>query len=93
MHLADGLVMDHINECPGHNGQFDCRTGEPALSPVCEALKTYPIKVEDGIILINFDNSKDIFMLSRSKLLASLLIRRRFAVSKRLNEFPLDCRK
>ena len=53
VHLADGLVMGHIIECPGHNGQFDYRTGEPARSPVCEALKTYPVKVEDGVILLN----------------------------------------
>ena len=30
VHLAEGLVMEHIIEYPGHNGQFDSRTGEPA---------------------------------------------------------------
>ena len=25
--LCDGLVMDHLIECPKHNGQFDYRTG------------------------------------------------------------------
>jgi 3-phenylpropionate/trans-cinnamate dioxygenase ferredoxin reductase subunit len=28
VHLADGLVMDNIIECPKHNGRFDYRTGE-----------------------------------------------------------------
>lgn len=28
VHLADGLVMDNISECPKHNGRFDYRTGE-----------------------------------------------------------------
>jgi len=51
-HLADGLVMDHIIECPKHNGQFDYRTGAPKRAPVCEALRTYPVKVEDGRVLI-----------------------------------------
>lgn len=23
IHLADGLVMDHVIECPKHNGRFD----------------------------------------------------------------------
>ncbi len=51
-HLADGLVMDHIIECPKHNGQFDYRTGAPKRVPVCEALRTYPVKVEAGRVLI-----------------------------------------
>jgi 3-phenylpropionate/trans-cinnamate dioxygenase ferredoxin subunit len=51
-HLADGLVMDHIIECPKHNGQFDYRTGKPKRIPVCEALRTYPTKVEGGRVLI-----------------------------------------
>ena len=52
-HLADGLVMDYIIECPMHNGQFDYRTGEPKRAPVCEALGTYPVKVEDGEVYID----------------------------------------
>ena len=51
-HLADGLVMDHLIECPKHNGQFDYRTGAPKRAPVCEALRTYPVKVEAGRVLI-----------------------------------------
>lgn len=52
VHLADGLVMDHIIECPKHNGQFDYRDGSPKRVPVCEALGTYPTKVENGRVLI-----------------------------------------
>ena len=33
VHLADGLVMDHVIECPKHNGQFDYRTGEALRMP------------------------------------------------------------
>ena len=50
--MADGLVMDHIIECPKHNGQFDYRDGSPKRVPVCEALGTYPTKVENGRVLI-----------------------------------------
>lgn len=53
IHLADGLVMDHIIECPGHNGQFDYRTGEPRRSPVCEALRTYPVRLDGDDVLID----------------------------------------
>lgn len=52
VHLEDGLVMDYIIECPKHNGQFDYRTGEAKRAPVCVNLKTYPVKVEGGRVLI-----------------------------------------
>ena len=52
IHLADGLVMDHIIECPKHNGRFDYRTGAAKGAPVCVDLRTYPVKVEDGTVFI-----------------------------------------
>lgn len=52
VHLADGLVMDYVIECPKHNGQFDYRTGEAKRAPVCVNLKTYRVKVEDGSVFI-----------------------------------------
>jgi 3-phenylpropionate/trans-cinnamate dioxygenase ferredoxin subunit len=52
VHLCDGLVMGHLIECPKHNGQFDYRTGEAKRAPVCDNLKTYPIKVEGGRVFI-----------------------------------------
>lgn len=51
VHLADGLVMDYVIECPKHNGQFDYRNGEPLRAPVCEKLASYPVKVESGRVL------------------------------------------
>jgi 3-phenylpropionate/trans-cinnamate dioxygenase ferredoxin subunit len=53
VHLADGLVMDNIIECPMHNGRFDYRTGAAKGAPVCIDLKTYPVKVEGGRLLID----------------------------------------
>src|ERR1700738_2383587 len=55
VHLADGLVMDYIIECPKHNGRFDYRTGAAKGAPVCIDLKTYPVKVEVGKVFINLD--------------------------------------
>ena len=52
VHLADGLVMDYVIECPKHNGQFDYRTGEAKRAPVCINLKTYPVKVEGTRVFI-----------------------------------------
>jgi 3-phenylpropionate/trans-cinnamate dioxygenase ferredoxin component len=53
VHLADGLVMDHVIECPKHNGRFDYRTGEPKGAPVCIRLQTYPARVEGGRVLVD----------------------------------------
>ena len=52
VHLAGGLVMDNIIECPKHNGRFDYRTGQAKGAPVCVDLKTYPVKVEAGKVFI-----------------------------------------
>ena len=52
IHLAGGLVMDDIIECPKHNGRFDYKTGEAKGAPVCIDLQTYPVKVEGGTVYI-----------------------------------------
>ena len=52
VHLADGLVMDYIIECPKHNGRFDYRTGAAKGAPVCINLKTYKTKVDNGDVFI-----------------------------------------
>ena len=52
VHLSDGLVMEHVIECPKHNGRFDIRDGRALGAPVCVNLKTYPAKVEGGQVLV-----------------------------------------
>ena len=51
-HLADGLVIDDVVECPLHQGRFHIPSGKAKSPPVCIDLKTYPVKVEDGAIFI-----------------------------------------
>jgi 3-phenylpropionate/trans-cinnamate dioxygenase ferredoxin subunit len=53
VHLADGLVIGHVIECPKHNGRFDYRTGEAKGAPVCVKLRTYPVRVEGGTVYID----------------------------------------
>jgi len=53
IHLADGLVMDNVIECPKHNGRFDYTDGSALGAPVCVNLQTYPVKVEDGQVFIS----------------------------------------
>jgi 3-phenylpropionate/trans-cinnamate dioxygenase ferredoxin component len=52
VHLCDGLVQEHVIECPKHNGRFDIRDGRALGAPVCVNLKTYPVKIEDGQIFL-----------------------------------------
>ena len=53
VHLADGLVMGSIIECPKHNGRFDYRNGEAKGAPVCVNLRVHAVKVEDGKVMID----------------------------------------
>ncbi|KQS88048.1 MULTISPECIES: MocE family 2Fe-2S type ferredoxin [unclassified Rhizobium] len=52
VHLADGLVMDGMIECPKHSAQFDYKTGEATRAPACINLRTFPVKVENGNVFI-----------------------------------------
>lgn len=52
VHLADGLVMGSIIECPKHNGRFDYRTGAAKGAPVCVNLASWPVKVEGGRVFL-----------------------------------------
>jgi 3-phenylpropionate/trans-cinnamate dioxygenase ferredoxin component len=51
-HLADGFVIDEIIECPLHQGRFHIPTGKAKSPPVCIDLQTYPVRVQDGKVLI-----------------------------------------
>ncbi len=51
-HLADGLVIGDLIECPKHNGRFNFKTGEAKRVPAKVALCTYPARVEAGRVLI-----------------------------------------
>jgi 3-phenylpropionate/trans-cinnamate dioxygenase ferredoxin subunit len=39
-------------ECPLHQGRFDIPSGKAKSAPVCVHLKTYPVRVEDGEVLL-----------------------------------------
>jgi 3-phenylpropionate/trans-cinnamate dioxygenase ferredoxin subunit len=54
-HLADGLVMDDIIECPKHNGRFNYKTGEAKGPPVCINLKTFAVRIADGKVFLKPD--------------------------------------
>lgn len=53
VHLAGGFVMEHVIECPKHNGRFDFTTGQAVGTPACINLRTYPVKVEAGKVFLD----------------------------------------
>lgn len=50
--LSDGFVEDGVVECPLHQARFDCRTGTCLAAPAEDDLTTFPVKVEDGRVLV-----------------------------------------
>lgn len=51
--LCDGFLDGYEIECPLHQGKFDIRDGRPSCQPVTEAVRTYPVKIENGRVFID----------------------------------------
>lgn len=53
-YLSEGYcdTDDCVVECPLHGGLFDYRTGAPAGDPVDKPNRSYPLKVEDGKVMV-----------------------------------------
>ena len=50
--LSQGYIEGDIVECNFHQGQFNIRTGEVVLPPCFVPVKTYPVVVRDGKVVI-----------------------------------------
>ena len=48
--LTDGYLDGHMIECPLHQGLFDIRSGAAAGAPCVVGVRSYPVRVEDGIL-------------------------------------------
>ncbi len=53
--LGDGELVDGEIECPRHGGRFDLRSGAVTALPPILPIKTYPVRVEGGKILVQLD--------------------------------------
>jgi naphthalene 1,2-dioxygenase ferredoxin component len=53
--LCNGFLDGFEIECPLHQGKFDVRDGRPTCAPVTAPLKSYPIRIEDGRVLVQLD--------------------------------------
>ena len=50
---ADGCLEGHIVECGMHLGTFDVRTGGAVGPPCTKALRTYPVEIRDGQVMLS----------------------------------------
>ncbi len=50
--LSEGYLEGHVIECDFHAGCFDIRTGAVVEPPCLVPIKTYPVTVEGGRVLI-----------------------------------------
>lgn len=51
--LCDGFVEGHRVECPFHQALFDVRDGTVSCGPATEPVKSWPLKIENGRVLLN----------------------------------------
>jgi nitrite reductase/ring-hydroxylating ferredoxin subunit len=51
--MSDGVLhADGTLECVWHGARFDCRTGAVRRHPASEPLPVYPVRIEDGRVLV-----------------------------------------
>jgi nitrite reductase/ring-hydroxylating ferredoxin subunit len=51
--LSEGYIDGDVVECNFHNGQFNIKTGEVVSPPCMIPVKTYPVVVDDGRVMID----------------------------------------
>jgi nitrite reductase/ring-hydroxylating ferredoxin subunit len=50
--LSEGYIEGDVVECNFHNGQFNVRSGEVVSPPCMVPVKTYPARVENGVVVV-----------------------------------------
>lgn len=50
--LSEGMIMGADVYCPKHGSRFDIRTGAVRDLPATRPVKTYEVKVEDGVVYV-----------------------------------------
>ena len=53
--LAEGDITGEEVVCPFHLGAFNIRTGQPTMPPCAVPLRVYPVRVEDGAVIVEID--------------------------------------
>lgn len=50
--LCDGFVEGHNVECPFHQALFSLRDGTVSCGPATEAVRSWPVRIEDGRVFL-----------------------------------------
>jgi nitrite reductase/ring-hydroxylating ferredoxin subunit len=51
--LAEGALEATTVTCPCHGSQFDVTTGEVLRGPAREPVRSYPVRVESGVLRVD----------------------------------------
>lgn len=54
--LAGGKLRGHTISCPLHGATFDVRTGECLAAPATRPIKSFPVTLERGKVLVTIDD-------------------------------------
>ncbi len=50
--LSEGMIVGEDVYCPKHGSRFDIRSGAVRDLPATRPVKTYEVKIEDGVIYV-----------------------------------------
>lgn len=50
--LGEGELTGHQIECPRHGARFDVRSGRALALPAVVPVRSYPVRVEDGVVKV-----------------------------------------
>jgi len=53
--LSDGEIAGDEIVCPRHGSHFSIRTGQALSPPAYEPVATFPVRVEDGMVMVKDD--------------------------------------
>ena len=53
--LDQGELVGHQIECPRHGARFDVRSGRVLALPAVMPVRSYPVRVEDGVVKVGLD--------------------------------------
>ncbi len=56
--LAEGYVEDGTVECILHFARFCLKTGAALSAPAVDPVRTYPVKVEDGMVWVDLSRRR-----------------------------------
>ena len=50
--IATGCIENDCIICPRHGAEFEIRTGKVVTGPTREAIETFPVRIENGVVQV-----------------------------------------